>query len=99
MKPLVTAYEPLIKYVLSKWWQVGSTAVLSGQQHIPRQKAHKSDGGMQVNIAYSFQKAKSGPINHKVNLKKVSLVDGNFDVGSVVGRMQRSHEIISRLCG
>ena len=37
-------------------------------------------------LAYSFKKAKSGPINHKVNLKKVSLVDGNFDVRSVDGR-------------
>lgn len=99
MRPLGTAYKPLIKYVLSKCLQVGFTYVLSGQQHIPRQKAHKSDGGMQLHIAYSFKKAKSGPINHKVNLKKVSLVDVRFDVGSVDGRVQRSHKIISRLCG
>lgn len=54
---------------------------------------------MQVSIAYSFKKAKSGSINPKVNLKKVSLVCVDFDVGSVVGRMMCSHKIISRLCG
>lgn len=75
------------------------TAVLSEQQHIPRQKAHKSDGGLQVNVAYSLKEAKSGSINHKVNLKKVCLVDFNFDVGSVEGRRQCSHKIFSRLCG
>lgn len=59
MKPLVALYKLQIKLVFS--------ALLSGQQYIPRQKVQKSDGGMQVFIAYSFQKARSGPTNRKVN--------------------------------
>lgn len=58
-----------------------------------------SDGGMQVIVAYSFEKAESGPTNHKVNLKKVPLVDVNFDVGRVDLRSRCSRKIISRLCG
>lgn len=54
---------------------------------------------MQVIVAYSFEKAESGPTNHKVNLKKVPLVDVKFDVGCVDRRLRCSHNIISRLCG